>query len=70
MSTATWTPATDASTAPWSKNKDRTDLEGAATLYDSSAVTYDSSTTYYNGFNPTTTTEEGESPATWTPEAE
>lgn len=70
MATATWTPATDGNTSSWTKNKTRTDLQADATLYDSSTVTYDDSSIYYNGYNSTTTTEEGESPALWTREAE
>lgn len=70
MSTATWTPATNASSSQWSKNKARSDLQDAAPLYNDSTITYSDSLIYYNGYNSTTTTPEGENPATWTKESE
>lgn len=66
MSSASWTPVTNGNSATWSKNKTLTDLQDAATLYDDSTITYDSIATYYDGYNPTTTTPEGENPSIWT----
>lgn len=70
MSSATWTPASDAGSATWSKNKTLSDLQAAAITYDSSVTTYDSATTYYDGYNPATTTPEGENGALWAVVAE
>lgn len=70
MTSTTWTPVTNGNSASWSKNKALTDLQAAATTYNSSTTTYSSSTVYYNGYNPTTTTPEGENGATWLPVAE
>lgn len=70
MSSTLWTPTTDASSATWDKNKALADLQRAGTTYDASNVTYDSITVYYDGYNPTTTTPEGEVGATWVEVAE
>lgn len=70
MSSASWTPATDASSATWDKNKSRADLERASITYDSSVTDYDSTTEYYDGYNPATYTSEGESGSIWTRVAE
>lgn len=70
MSSAAWTPATDASAASWSKNKALSDLQAAATTYNNPTVTYNSPLVYYNGYNPTGTTPEGESGAIWAAVAE
>lgn len=66
MSSATWTPATNASSATWDKNKTRADLERAVRTYNEPGVTYNQIGLYYNGYNPSTTTPEGESGALWT----
>lgn len=65
MSSASWTPATDASSATWDKNKTRADLERAVITYDQAGVTYDQIGLYYNGYDPTTTTPESEAGALW-----
>lgn len=70
MTSAAWLPATDGNAAPWSKNKALSDLQNAAVLYDAATVTYDSISTYYDGYNPTTTTPEGEAGALWAEVAE
>lgn len=70
MTNAVWTPATDGTSATWSKNKALTDLQNAAPLYDDPTITYDSITVYYDGYNPTTTTPEGEAGALWIEVAE
>lgn len=70
MSSASWTPTINAPAASWSKNKVLSDLQAAATTYNDPTVTYNSSVTYYNGYNPTGTTPEGESGAVWTAVAE
>ncbi len=65
MSSASWTPVTDGSSASWSKNKALSDLQAAATLYDDATVTYDSISVYYDGYSPVGTTPEGEAGAAW-----
>lgn len=70
MSSALWTLASDASSASWSKNKALSDLQAVATLYDDATVTYDSISVFYDGYNPTTTTPEGENGALWSEVAE
>lgn len=65
MSSASWTPITDASAAIWDKNKTRADLERAARTYNQAGVTYNQIGLYYDGYDPTTTTPEGESGALW-----
>lgn len=65
MASAQWTPVSDANSATWSKNKALTDLQADASLYDDSTITYDSPTTYYDGYNQTGTTPEGEVGAVW-----
>lgn len=56
--------------AKWNKNQDLKDLQDAATTYNSPTTDYSSVTVYYNGYNPTTETPEGEAGAIWEPEAE
>lgn len=70
MTSAAWLPATDGGAATWSKNKTLSDLQNAAITYNDPTVTYSSPTTYYNGYNPTTTTPEGENGALWAEVAE
>lgn len=70
MAGATWTPATNGNSATWSKNQTLSDILGAASLYDDPTIAYDSAVTYYDGYDPTTTTPEGETGATWLPVAE
>lgn len=65
MSSAFWTPTTDASSATWDINKTLSDLERNATIYDDPNTVYDDLVVYYDGYNPTTTTPEGESGAVW-----
>lgn len=65
MSSAQWTQVADGNSAQWSKNKVLSDLQAGATTYNAPTVTYSSPTTYYNGYNPTTTTPEGENGASW-----
>lgn len=70
MASATWEPAAQASPARFSKNQALADLQAGATAYDDPTVAYDSPVVYYNGFNPTGTTPEGEAGAVWEREAE
>lgn len=70
MSSATWTPATEAPSATWDKNKTRADLERAVRTYDQAGVTYDQIGLFYDGYDPTTTTPEGEAGALWAEVAE
>lgn len=56
--------------AKWNKNQDLKDLQDNATTYNSATTDYSSTTVYYNGYDPTTETPEGEAPAKWTREAE
>lgn len=65
MSSASWTPATDASAATWDINKALADLERNATIYDDPNTAYDDIVVYYDGYDPTTTTPEGENGAVW-----
>lgn len=55
--------------AKWDPNKDRADLQRAGVTYDDATVTYDDIDVYYDGYDPTTTTPEGENPAKWSNEA-
>lgn len=70
MSSAAWSSPANGSAAIWDENKTRADLERLAPLYDDPTITYDSISVYYDGFNPTTTTPEGEAGAVWLPVAE
>lgn len=56
--------------AKWNKNQDLKDLQDAGTTYNDSTVDYSSITVYYNGYNPTTETPEGEVGAKWAQVAE
>lgn len=70
MSSAIWTPASTASAATWDENKVLSDLQRNATAYDDATTAYDSIIVYYDGYNPTGTTPEGEVGALWSPIAE
>lgn len=70
MAKATWQPAAQANPAQFSKNQTLTDLQNDATLYDDPDVGYDDIDVYYNGYDPTGTTPEGEAGAKWAREAE
>lgn len=76
MSSATWSPETDGTPAPWAsategnsgiwdKDKTRGDLERTAPTYDDSTLTYDSITIFYDGFDPSAATPEGETGTIW-----
>lgn len=65
MSSAQWSPVTNASSATWDKNKSRADLERTTPIYDDPTLAYDDIATYYDGFNPSTYTPEGEAGAIW-----
>lgn len=66
MSGATWTPSTDGNSATWDKNKSRADLERAAITYNDATTAYNSTTQFYDGYDPSTYTPEGEAGALWT----
>lgn len=70
MSSASWTPSINGSTATWDENKTLADRQRNAILYNDSTVTYNSPLVYYNGYDPTGTTPEGESGALWNAVAE
>lgn len=70
MSSASWSPSTDASAATWDENKALADLERNAITYDDPNTAYDDIAVYYDGYDPTTTTPEGERSAIWLPTAE
>lgn len=70
MASANWTPSTNGSSATWDENKTLADLERDATLYNDPTVTYDSPVVFYNGYDPTGTTPEGEAGALWAKVAE
>lgn len=65
MSSATWIPSTDASSATWDENKTLADLERNAVIYDDPNTAYDDLVVYYDGYDPTGTTPEGENGALW-----
>lgn len=65
MSSASWTPANDASSTTWDINKALADLERNATIYDDPNTAYDDVAVYYDGYDPTITTPEGENGAIW-----
>lgn len=62
---ATWSDAASVSSASWTPNTDFF----SATTYDASTVTYDSTTTYYNGYDSSGSTEEDVEFAAWTTES-
>jgi hypothetical protein len=70
MASATWTPVISASPSSWSKNKALTDLQAAAPLYNDATITYNSPIVFYDGYDPSLATPEGERGATWTRIAE
>lgn len=70
MASAQWAPAVNGSSATWDKNKSRADLERASISYDDLTTAYDSSSVYYDGYNPSTYTPEGETGALWSEVAE
>lgn len=70
MSSASWSPATDGSSATWDTNKTLADLERNAVIYDDLNTNYDSIIVYYDGYDPTGTTPEGENGALWLQVAE
>lgn len=65
MAGAAWAQATDGSIATWDKNKSRADLERSAITYDDVATAYDSMTQFYDGYDPSIYTPEGETGALW-----
>lgn len=67
MASATWTPATNGSTATWSKNQELSDLQALAPLYNDPTISYNDPLVYYNGYDPNVTPAEGVPAATWTP---
>lgn len=70
MSSASWTPVTNGSSATWDENKTLADLERNAVIYDDPNTDYDSIVVYYDGYDPTGTTPEGENGALWLQVAE
>lgn len=70
MASASWTPATAGTGAIWDENKTLADLERNAVIYDDLSTDYDSTIVYYDGYDPTGTTPEGENGALWLPVAE
>lgn len=70
MSSATWTPATNGSSATWDENGTLANLQRNAVIYDDLNTDYDSISVYYDGYDPTGTTPEGENGALWSPIAE
>lgn len=70
MASATWSPAVQGNSATWDKNKTRADLQRNAVIYDDTATAYDDLLVFYNGYDPTTTTPEGEAGALWIEAAE
>jgi hypothetical protein len=70
MSSATWAPATNASSTTWDENQTLSDLQRNATAYDDANTDYDSIIVYYDGYDPATTTPEGAIGALWSPIAE
>lgn len=67
MSSASWTPATNAPAATWDENKALADLTRNAVIYDDPNTAYDDIAVYYDGYDPTGTTPGGDTPASWTP---
>jgi len=65
MAKASWSQLAQGEKATWDKNKTHADLRRAATTYDDADTDYDSISVYYDGYDPTTTTPEGETGATW-----
>lgn len=56
--------------AKWNKNQDLADAQAGAVTYDSSTTDYDSTTVYFDGYDPTGLTPEGEAGAVWSEVAE
>lgn len=53
----------------WNKDEDRATAEASATAFDA-AVGFDSSAVFFDGYDPTNLTKEGEVPVTWAKEDE
>lgn len=70
MASALWTPAVSGTAATWDENKTLADLKRNALTYDDANTAYDSVTVFYNGYDPTGTTPEGEHGAIWLKVAE
>jgi hypothetical protein len=51
----------------WDKDKAYGDAERAATSFDDSSADFDSTSVFFDGFDTTGLTKEGEAPAEWTP---
>lgn len=70
MAKGAWDQESQGATSTFSRNKDLADAQGAASTYDDSSIDYDSTTVYYDGYDPTDFTPEGENRGAWSSQAQ
>lgn len=65
MAKADWDNEEQATAASFNRNQALADAKATATTYSDANTTYSSSSVFYNGYDPTGLTAEGETNATW-----